>query len=122
MKAYSIEEFKTLSTSSKNAYFKELLVQFRAKMEEGQRLSSRRGSTQGSVFLWISVYGSDVISKAFITYLKNHGERMIQKYRGDKNAWYFGSQTDVGFYDGLVFANKWLKSYGIQSGVGDAWD
>lgn len=123
MTKISTDAFDALPPAGKTAYLKTIYDAFNAELESGRRQSTRNGCTQGSAFLWVSLYGKDSVTKAFAAYLKKQGARVIDKYRGDKKAWFFGSQNDLGFYDGLQAANKLLtQQYGLGSYVGDAWD
>ena len=117
------ETFSALAPAAKQQHVSAMYAQFQAEFEQGRQQSPRNGKTQGSAFLWISLYGKDALTKAFKAFLKKQGARVIDNYRGDKNAWFFGSQNDLGFYDGLQAANKVLtQQYGLASYVGDAWD
>lgn len=117
----ALDQFSLMKPAQKKVFFQEILMKAEAEFERSKQ--SRSGKTQGYAFLWISLYGKDPITKAFRTFLKNNqSRRIIDNYRDSKYAWYFGSQNDLGFYDGLQAMAKYLNEQGICCVTGDAWD
>ena len=125
-------DFKEMSPNVRRSlvqgfYFEASQVRAKAKRE-----SPRNGQTQGSAFLWVSLYGKTSKDRAFRAFVKNApmliprafltNARMIDNYRGSKNAWYFGSQTNLGEYDGLKSMVNYLNSQGISALLCDEWD
>jgi hypothetical protein len=88
---------------------------------EGRVNGSRRGTTQGSAFLWIDLYGKSKMDTAFRKIVKEKA-RLMANYRGSKNAWYLGSQSDVSHYDGAVAMARYLDANGISASQCDEWD
>ncbi|EQM48827.1 hypothetical protein D051_0853 [Vibrio parahaemolyticus VPCR-2010] len=114
-------EFKALKPKEKKAYFDKLMQAAKENQVEASR--ARNGQTQGNAFLWISLFGKDAISRSFRTYVKNHTpNKLLKNYRGTTNAWYFGSQSNLGVYDGLKALAAKLNSFGIPAYVCDEWD
>ncbi|MDG3027169.1 hypothetical protein P7410_26535 [Vibrio parahaemolyticus] len=114
-------EFKALKPKQKKEYFDKLMQV--AKEDQAEASRERNGQTQGYAFLWISLYGKDAISRSFRTYVKNHTpNKLMKNYRGTTNAWYFGSQSNLGVYDGLKALAAKIDSFGITAYVCDAWD
>lgn len=123
MTTLTADAFRALKPAEKTRYLSTIKETFTDALEQGKRAGGRSGMTQGSAALWVSLYGKDPVTRAFIAFLKKTGARVIDNYRGSRKAWYFGIQTDVGVYDGLVAATKHLRdTYGIDCGVSDAWD
>ena len=115
------ETFSALKPKQKKAYFNAVMQ--KAKNAFNDAYPSRASETTGSVFLWVSLYGKDPISRAFRAFVKkNHDRRLMDSYRGTRNAWYFGSQTSHGYWDGLNAMCKLLNQYGISSLTCDEWD
>lgn len=115
------DTFKAMKPAEKKRFFDELFTKANTARRESE--FARRGSTQGSAFLWVSLYGKDSISRAFRSYLKKHHKaRIFQNYRGSKYAWYFGSQRDLGVYDGLMSMCQLLSQSGIPALLCDEWD
>lgn len=116
------EWFKTMTATEKRKWSKEIFDEFLRVFEEETRNSPRKGQTQGFAFLWVSLYGKYAQDRAIISYVNKNG-KLFKNYRGSKNAWYFGSQSDLGVYDGLVAAvSKVLTPAGISALVEDEWD
>lgn len=123
MDVITAEAFAELSPASKTQYLRTLYTAFQSERVVGEQNSQRRGRTQGSAFLWVNLYGKDPLTKAFAAFLKKQGVRVIANYRGAKKAWFFGSQTDLGVYDGLQAATRLLSErYRIGALLEDAWD
>lgn len=115
--------FAALAPSDKQRHLNAIYAAFNATLTASASASPRRGTTQGSAFLWINLYGKDPLTQAFARFLKKQGVRVIANYRGAKKAWFFGSQNDLGYYDGLLKANALLaQHYGLHCVVEDAWD
>ena len=53
---------------------------------------------------------------------KNSQRRIMDQYRGDSHAWYFGSVTNPQEYHAIREISKVLSSYDIKSFPNDAWD
>jgi len=115
------ETFAALTPAQKRAVCAELYAGAARALREGMEASDRRGKSSGSAFLWVSLYGKSKVERAFRTFVKSNA-RMIKNYRGTPNAWYFGSQNDVSYWDGLNAMCKYLTSQGINSYTCDAWD
>ena len=117
----SVEQFKLLKPAEKVNYFKVIMSEAKSNYVSQYRV--RGGTTQGNAFLWVSLYGKCPISRAFRSFVKNnHDRRIMNNYRGTKRAWYFGSQSDVGMWDGLRGMCEVLNVYGIECLVCDEWD
>lgn len=118
--ALNEEAFKQLKTSQKTTYLSSVYNDVMKKLNSSQ---ARSGQTQGNAFLWVSLYGKTPLSRAFRAFiLKNSKGRIMKNYRGSSNAWYFGSQNDLGVYDSLVELTKELNRYGIPATLCDEWD
>lgn len=123
MNILSVTEFEVLKPAEKRKYLHEIFRTFNEKVREGKSLSTRNGQTQGYAFLWVSLYGKDKVSRAFRSLVKRETGKLFSNYRGSKNAWYFGSQSDLGLYDGLNHAAKWLANEAkIECFLCDEWD
>lgn len=118
----TVEQFQALKPAAKANYVGDLVKQAEAIRDSAYRNSERRGRTQGYAFLWISLYGKDAISKAFVAYLNKNTTKLFKNYRGSKKAWYFGSQSDMGMYDGLKAMATFLNNSGIPCVLCDEWD
>lgn len=115
------ETFSALKPNQKKEYLSAVMEKAKAAFNDAY--STRPSKTTGSAFLWVSLYGKDAISRAFRAFVKtNHDRRIMDNYRGTKNAWYFGSQTSHGYWDGLGAMCKVLTEHGIASYTCDEWD
>lgn len=114
-------DFAALTPSKKKAYLSDLVRRAMEVREDAYSASSRRGMTQGSAFLWVSVYGKSKVIQAFKRYVKAN-YRVINNYRGTPYAWYFGSTNDVGQYDALKAMCSFLNDNGITCFLCDEWD
>jgi hypothetical protein len=121
IKKLSIEEFRALKPKSKVQYFD--CIMHSANDMYAEQYAIRNEQTQGSAFLWVSLYGKGSINTAFRAYIKKyHARKIMTNYRGSPHAWYFGSQTSVGIWDGLRGMCKVLNTYDIECYVEDEWD
>lgn len=119
----NVVEYESLNPSQKKAYIEHIYRGFRDANAEGRQLSARSGQTQGYAFLWIGIGKSNPLEKAFRRYLKKVDERKVfRNYRYTDFAWYFGSQSDLGIYDGLQAGAKYLNEHGVGCYVCDEWD
>lgn len=119
--ALDVEQFKNMTKKEQHAFFVSALNDAKAVFEEARR--ARAGKTHGSAFLWITLCGKDAITKAFRAFVKTYdSRRVMDNYRGTKYAWYFGSQNDLGFYDGVRAMSKHLNSLGISCSAYDHGD
>jgi hypothetical protein len=115
------ETFSALKSKQKKEYFDAVMARAKAGFDEAY--ARRSSETSGSAFLWVSLYGKDAISRAFRAFIKKHHERRIMSnYRGTKHAWYFGSQTSHGYWDGLRKMCEVLTEHGIDCYTCDEWD
>ena len=121
MVKYNAEEFKVLSPKIKANYMKQLMALVLTAQTIAEK--ARAGETSGNAYLWIDLYGKDSLTRSFISYIKKHEiKRIMTNYRGTKKAWYFGSQSSHGKWDGLQAICKVLNEYGINALTCDEWD
>lgn len=119
--ALSEDEFKSLTPAKKQAYLK--TVMFKAQAAFDVAFEARKNEVNGSAFLWVSLCRSDALTRAFRAYIKkNHERRVMNNYRGTSYAWYFGSQTSHGYWDGLNAMCKVLSAHGVTCFTCDEWD
>tara|TARA_R110001583_G_scaffold52147_8_gene162215 strand:+ start:2944 stop:3327 length:384 start_codon:yes stop_codon:yes gene_type:complete len=118
---HGVEAFSTLKPIQKKEYLSAVMEKAKYAFDEAYKV--RASKTSGSAFLWVSLYGKDAISRAFRNFVKtSHECRIMNNYRGTKNAWYFGSQSSHGYWDGLNAMCKVLSAHGIESFTCDEWD
>lgn len=113
--------FEAMSAAERKRHVQSLFDKAKLAYEEGRVNGSRRGTTQGSAFLWIDLYGKSKMDTAFRKIVKEKARLMVN-YRGSKNAWYLGSQSDVSHYDGAVAMARYLDANGISASQCDEWD
>jgi hypothetical protein len=113
--------FEAMSPAERKRHVQNLFDGAKRAYDEGRVSGQRRGTTQGSAFLWIDLYGKSKMDTAFRKIVKEQA-RLIQNYRGSKNAWYLGSQSDVSHYDGAVAKARYLDANGISASQCDEWD
>lgn len=122
MNTLNLENFESLNPSQKKVVIESILNEFNTRFLSAKNSSERNGKIGGFAFLWISLYGKNKLTKAFVSYLKKNSTKIFENYRGSRKAWYFGSQSNLGYYDGLNEASKWLNSIGIDCVLCDEYD
>jgi hypothetical protein len=114
-------EFKALKSSQKKEYFDALIKKTNVAFQNAYQ--ARKSETSGFAFLWISLYSKGAITRAFVAYLKKNNDRpIIRNYRGDRQVWYFGSQSSHGYLDGMRAISTVLDEHNIPCCPCDEWD
>lgn len=119
---YLVElEFKALKPAEKKKYLASVMSKAQTAFDLAYK--ARANETSGSAFLWVSLYSSDAVTRAFRNFITgNHKRRIMSNYRGTKYAWYFGSQNSHGYWDGLNAMCKVLSEHNISCYTCDEWD
>jgi hypothetical protein len=120
MKFLTEDQFEALTPSKQKVYFSKVMEEADTIFIEAEK--ARKGKTHGSAFLWISLYGKNKISTAFRAFLKQDGKRIMRNYRGSTYAYYLGSQSDLGKYDGFKAMASVFNKAGITGYLNDEWD